>query len=496
MHTHRCAAGCSDGCGLTRRKFLATASASVASAVLLGSCTSAHTGAPASTAGGLKTFRRIQPKGPASRCTPTVRVCFVRRKEPYGMWWPGAVYDGEAARRKYTQLIQDTAKRLGMKLALRPEPIHSKQEADAWVAEAKEAGPDGLLVVLLDRQQHSWPTAAKAMDSGLPTIVYSPVGSSFTTNTARLADKPNSVIYATDDTTQLVYGLKMVQARAKMRATRCLVLKGNERKDVTLADLGMGLRYVPANDFLTEYRKTETDAEIRAMADDYIRHATHVFAATRDDVVNGIKSYVVARRLLEREEADAITMDCLGALWNKKVSLPCIAWSRLNDDGIPAACEADLGAVATHCITQYLFDRPGFQQDPVPETARNAIIGAHCSCPTRLNGFDGPTEPYHIQHHHGNRDAVPVTRWRAGRTVTSADILPGKPSKMLIAAGRVVENVMVPPAGGCVVSVMVKFDDTENVLTWPGFHQIWFYGDYKDDLVDFCKLAGITPEIC
>ena len=496
MHTHRCAAGCSDGCGLTRRNFLATASASVASAVLLGSCTSARTGVPASTAGGLTTVRRIQPKGPASRCTPTVRVCFVRRKEPYGMWWPGAIYDGEAARKKYTRIIQDTAKRLGMQLDLRPEPIHSNQEAGAWVAEAKVANPDGLLVVLLDRQQHSWPTAGKAVDSALPTIVYSPVGSSFTTNTAPLADKPNSVIYATDDTKQLVYGLKMVQARAKMRATRCLVLKGDKRKEETLADLGMGLRYVPANDFLAEYHKTETDAEIRALADDYIRHATHVFAARREDVVNGIKSYVVARRLLEREEADAITMDCLGALGRIEVSLPCIAWSKMNDDGIPAACEADLGAVATHTLVQYLFDRPGFQQDPVPETARDAIIGAHCSCPTRLGGFDLPPEPYHIQHHHGNRDAVPVTHWREGQTITSADILPGKPSKMLIAAGRVVENVKVPPAGGCVVSVMVKFDDTENVLAWPGFHQVWFYGDYRDDLVDFCKLAGITPEIC
>ena len=39
----------------------------------------------------------------------------------------------------------------------------------------------------------------------------------------------------------------------------------------------------------------------------------------------------------------------------------------------------NLGAVATHVIVQYLFDRPGFQQDPVPETARGAIIGAHCS---------------------------------------------------------------------------------------------------------------------
>jgi len=89
---------------------------------------------------------------------------------------------------------------------------------------------------------------------------------------------------------------------------------------------------------------------------------------------------------------------------------------------------------------------------------------------------------------------VPV--WRVGQPVTSADILPGSPSKMLIAAGRVVENVQVPPAGGCVVSVMVEFDDAKNVLTWPGFHQVWFYGDYKDDLVDFCRLAGITPEIC
>jgi len=323
--------------------------------------------------------------------TPTLHATFVRREEPYGMWWPGAIYDGEAAREKYTRLIQDTAKRLGMKLDLRPAPIHSNQEADAWVAEAKEAGPDGLLVVLLDRQKHSWPTAAKAMDSGIPTVVYSPVGTSFTTNTTRVADKPNSVIYATDDTTQLVYGMKMVQGRAKMRAARCVVLKGRKRQDKTLADLGMTLRYVPAGDFLAEYKKTATDAEIRAIADAYVKQATHMAGPTKQDVINGVKSYIVARRLLEREEADAISMDCLGALGRSKVSLPCIAWSRMNDEGIPAACEADAGAIVTHAIVQYLFDRPGFQQDPVPETARDAIIGAHCTCATRLNGFDQPT---------------------------------------------------------------------------------------------------------
>ncbi|MFO8015032.1 MAG: hypothetical protein R6X20_17225, partial [Phycisphaerae bacterium] len=461
MHTSRCPAHC-HGHGVSRRRFLETSALMLGSAVAAG-CTNTADRAPVP---GLKP---IQQCGPASKVKPTLRATFVRRKEPYGMWWPGAVYDGEAARKKYTTIIRDTAKRLGMELDLRDEPIHSNQEADAWVAEAKKARPDGLLVVLLDRQRHSWPTAGKAMDSGLPTIVYSPVGSSFTTNTIRVAEKPHSVIYATDDTTQLVYGIKMIHARAKMRATRCLVLRGNERKDVPLADLGMTLRYVPAKTFLDEYRKTETDAEIKGMADEYIKHAERIFAATPDDVADGIKSYVVARRLLEREECDAISMDCLGALGRTDVSLPCIAWSRMNDEAIPAACEADTGAIATHTLVQYLFDRPGFQQDPVAETARDAIIGAHCSCATRLNGFEAPPEPYHIQHHHGNRDAVPVPTWEVGRRVTSADILPGKPSKMLIAAGEVLENVKVPPAGGCVVSVMVKFDDTENVLTWPGF---------------------------
>ena len=81
--------------------------------------------------------------------------------------------------------------------------------------------------------------------------------------------------------------------------------------------------------------------------------------ATKVDLVNGIKSYVVARNLLEREEADAITMDCLGALGKTAVSLPCIAWSRMLDQGIPAACEADIGAALTHAVYNSRSIAPG-----------------------------------------------------------------------------------------------------------------------------------------
>jgi len=290
----------------------------------------------------------------------------------------------------------------------------------------------------------------------------------------------------------------MLRAKALLREMRFLVIKGNQRLDQELAPFGTKLRYLPASTFLEEYERTPDDDSIARISASYLKSARHIRGATKQDLRNGIRSYVVASRLLEREQADAITMDCLGALGPSKVSLPCIAWSRMLDQGIPAACEADLGACVTHALVQMLFDRPGFQQDPVAETARQCLIGAHCSCPTRLNGFTRPPERFDITHHHGNRDAVPRTEWRKGQRVTVADVLlpkeAGYPStSMVIGAGTVVDNLSVPPHGGCVVSVMVKLDTAPQLLSYPGFHQLFFYGDFKRELLACCQLFGIQP---
>jgi L-fucose isomerase-like protein len=290
----------------------------------------------------------------------------------------------------------------------------------------------------------------------------------------------------------------MLKASAKMRKTRCLVIAGDNEHDEQLADTGITLRYISPDHFLDTYNSMEVDDELQKMADEYIRNSNKQVGATREDVINGIKSYKVAGKLLEKFECDAISMDCLGALADKPISLPCIAWSRMNDDAIPAACEADTGAIAAHIMTQYLFDRPGFQQDPVADTSDDTIIGAHCSSPTRLNGFSTDPEPYDLTHHHGNRDAVPRTIWKVGQRISCLDFLPGNEenkSQLLISARTVVDNMSVPPSGGCVVSVKAKMDGGHNVLTFPGFHQLFFYGDFKNELVDFSQLCGFEGEI-
>ena len=490
MSSGRCPLHCHDGQCVSRRGFLQGSAAVLAGTSFLAGCSSLSQNRVAS--------RPIRQCGPASKCTPVLWAAFVRRQGEYGMLWPGAVYDGEAARTMYAAQVTETAAKLGAQLNLRPEPIYSLAEADAWIAQARAAQADGLVLVMLDRQQHAWPTAKKVAQSKIPSIIYSPLGTSFTTNTVDLAATPGCVVYSTDDFSQAAYGMKMLCAAAKMRRTCCVVIKGDKRYDVTLADTGINLRHVPASSFIEEYNATPDSAEIVAMADEYLRLARRRVDATRQDVINGLKSYYVAGKFLEREGGDAITMDCLGALGKIPVSLPCIAWSRMNDDRIPAACEADYGAVASHVMVQYLFDRPGFQQDPVADTADDTIIGAHCCCATRLNGYDKPPEPFDIKHHHGNRDAVPRTIWRVGQRVTNIDLLPGDaktPSTVLISVGTVVDNMEVPPSGGCVVSVKVKFDGGQEVLSFPGFHQIFFYGDYKEQMKDFCQLCGFKAQV-
>ncbi|MBI5385159.1 MAG: hypothetical protein HZA90_10785 [Verrucomicrobia bacterium] len=450
--------------------------------------------------------RKIVPTGPASKYTPKIWAAFVRRKGDYGIRWPGAVYDGEAARRDYTQQIAAAEKELGLKITLRPEPIFSAAEAEAWLAEAKATQADGLLVVLLDRQEHAWPTATKAADSKIPTVIFAPLGAAFTTNTAPLAQREGVFLSSALDFTEARYGLKMLRAAAKLREMRYLVIQGAQRRDSQVAHFGTRLRHLPASSFLDEYNRTPLTDEIKSMASGYLRSARSIKGATKDDLLNGIKSYVVARNILEREEGDGITMDCLGALGKTKVSLPCIAWSKMLDHGIPAACEADIGAALTHALVQLLFDRPGFQQDPVAETARQCLIGAHCSCPTRLAGFDQKPERYEIIHHHGNRDAVPRALWRVGQRVTIADVMIGKEVKggapnaepkpqLVIGTGAVVDNLSVPPHGGCVVSVMVKLDTQPDLLSYPGFHQLFFYGDFKKELLAYCRLFGVEPVV-
>ena len=180
------------GHGISRRTFL-RGSAGVAGGLLLSGCSR--------RLAKLAPEERIRPAGPASQYTPTVHAAFVRRKEEYGMRWPGAVYDGEAARAKYTRLLKQTACDMTVRLQLRAEPIYSLQEANQWIDEAKAAGADGLMVIMLDRQEHSWPSAGRGQERPADDRLFRRWAHRSPPTRSRWPTGP-TVIYSTDEWSQ------------------------------------------------------------------------------------------------------------------------------------------------------------------------------------------------------------------------------------------------------------------------------------------------------
>ncbi len=428
--------------------------------------------------------------GPAGEYVPTVRAAFVRRKE-YGLSWPGAVYPGDEARERYVRRLRLEAEDMGIDLVLREQPLYNEGDTDRWLEEVEAEKPDGHLLILQDRHGPAWYAAEGAVDLGIPTVIFCTIGASFTTNTRNYVDRQGVVIYSAPQFDQAIFGMKMMAALARMKRTRCLVLHGEEAYDERLADTGIELRHLPERTYVEAFKNTDISPPIRELADQYEREAGTLTNASHEDVLKAARAYAACTRLIEDHESDAITMDCLGmGRRNPDVPLPCLAWSRFNDTGIPAICEADQGAIISHIITHYLFDRPGFQQDPVADTDNNSVIGAHCSCPTRLDGYEAPGRPFDLSHHHGLRDVTTETRWKKGQRVTSLDVYPGSPSKLEIGTGEVIDQLSVPPHGGCVISVNVQFDGVQKVRDFPGFHQVWFHGDYGDELEEFAQLSG------
>jgi len=38
-------------------------------------------------------------------------------------------------------------------------------------------------------------------------------------------------------------------------------------------------------------------------------------------------------------------------------------------------------------------------------------------------------------------------------------------------------------------------DGDTSVLSFPGFHQLFFYGDFKQQLLDFCQLFNFNAQV-
>lgn len=425
---------------------------------------------------------------------PLVRVAYLRPKEKYWLGWPGTAWNVDAYVTDSRKRIEGFAAELKLRVAFEPEPLYDAAAVDAFIAKTQAEKPAAVLLMPLHMDR--WAMVDKIAQAGLQTIIFAPLGTCFTGHLAPSSKLPKVYLASSGDfeLKPIRFGLNMVRTAHEISRMRIAVIAGDQSKDEVLEPLGLAIRRIPRQRFVDVLQGIGETPDVLAMAQEYRKSAQKVVEPSKQDLINASRNYFTALRIIEEAKCDGVTMDCLGAVFDRDIqSPPCLAWSRLLDAGIPAICEADTNAIMSNTLCLKLLNKPGFMQDPVPETVNNTLIGAHCVCATRLNGLNQPPEPFCLRSHSESDVGVSVqVIWKPEQPVTVMQIV--GPDKMILGKGKVLKNYETPPAGGCRTSVELAIDGPVDVRETKGFHQLFIYGDHVRDFEAYAQMYGIKTE--
>lgn len=428
---------------------------------------------------------------PKSNNKAVVNVVFVHLRVPHVISWPGGDYDFKAGQAMFTKILADAAQHLGVRLDVKDEPLFDRSAVNAYLERIEKAPPDGLIIVAMELFQ--WKDVNHLVQSrgDIPTVVYSNM-TAFTGHLQATRNVAKTFVGATQDVDWLRFALRMLSTIWLMKNTRICIVKGSKTEDRKLDVIGTTLHYIPLERFDEGFAKAQQSDEVRAMADFYAKNAKNILGPSKEEILEAAKNYVVCRQLMATENCQGISIDCL-----RKPSIyhrpPCMAFSRLRDEGIVAACEADWNAAISSRVTHLLFERPGFMQDPAPNTVNNTLMGAHCTSATKLDGFSKPTRaPYILRHYHTGTGVALQVLWRIGQEVTVMKFQ--GPEKIILGTGRVLSNIPQPPCSCCRTAVEIELDGVADSRDTKGFHQLFIYGKLEQEFKAYCNLAGIKAE--
>jgi len=335
--------------------------------------------------------------------------------------------------------------------------------------------PDGVLIVALNGKEDE-AVAEAAKGGATPAVVLCPREQGPASGAVwQLAGSKAGLLLGTSkDERDVVYGLRMLHAAWKMR--------GNART------FGLSFHspaYANAEKEVRQDKAAQEEAE--AFADYYMKAAQEIRRAKWNDLVQAGFVYVCLRRIMIANKYDGIGLsDCLQS-YRVSGTNPCVPALRLLDEGMPAACEGDMSGLEVQLLTHWLFGRPAFIGEGQP-TLRNTRISAHCTSPSKLNGYDQPPEPFLLMpHSETGRGIAPQVKWKVGQAVT---VFRGG---RRLGTGHIVSNTLQPPNGGCRSSIEYTIDGMADVGR-PGTglgspHSEAVYGNVEKEMDAFWTLV-------
>ena len=458
------------GCGCSRRDFLA--GAGIAAGTLA-------VGPPLSYAGGAGAAPPRKKTGAVVRAAFLYPPSKTFADNPNGWWsWPGNDFDAEGRQKQYTAALRQIEKKLGMRIVTEDRPIAGSKDVQRLAGQIQADRPDGLLLVMFYNNSLKDADALLkvAEKEGIPTVFY--IGLGVKHGPVAHYRRPGVYfIQSLDNLEAIESGLRMINVRKLLGQSLILsISEVKQPQDRREPFLGVTVRLVPFSRYAEAFGKALIDADARRWIARFTDQAKENRGVTPQALENAARAHLALKKLLAEEKADGVAMNCL-----RRGSLkPCISFSALNSELIPAACENDLRAAYTQLLGQLLIGRPGFQHNPCYETEKDHYYASHCTCPTRVYGPTGRDLPFLLRRFaHTNEGSCAIqVFWKEGDPVTMVRYYPGKDPALDVYGGRVARSHPMPPAGGCTTNVEVEITDRAEACRVRGHHNLLFVGDF------------------
>jgi len=411
--------------------------------------------------------------------------------KPYGLeGWPYHEYD-HAARAEF---FKKRLNRISDVEWVGDQLIEKEDDMSSLIGNLGEV--DGVVAIVLTSPARALERLAELKQ---PTLIFNDLfcgDCSFLSAQARFPEEARFVNLSTADIGLLESKIQLLRTVGRLRRSKIICFRDrwpiNQDLMQSVPDkLGIELVQMGSRELVEGFEKAD-QTEARKIADNWVSKAEKVVEPTANEIVDSARMYLGIRQIMEQEKANAVTIDCLGMVYGRKIpAYPCLGFVQLNDDGYVGACESDMAATLTMLIVGLLADRPGFISDPVLDTQADVIYHAHCLSATRMAGFDKPAEPHIIRSHSEDRSGVSLeVHFTPGNTITSCKYVPTE--TMLVSTGVITGNKSTELA--CRTKMITRVDGVQQMLDGysGGLHRIIFYGDHLAALKDLGKLLDFS----
>jgi L-fucose isomerase-like protein len=263
---------------------------------------------------------------------------------------------------------------------------------------------------------------------------------------------------------------------------------------------GLKLQFRPLEELKAQFDKV-SDASAQKEMDRWKKGAVKVLEATDKSILDACRLYILLRSIIDKEGLAGISIDCLNFSFNRNRTLPtpCLAFTRLRDEGVAAPCEADVCGMLSSIVMQEISRKPSYFYNISGVNSENSnIVLRHCVAPLKLLGGDKPELKYNIRDYHGMGGASPEVTFPIGIEVTMGGFTKDL-KEFILWPGRTQPQIMdthrpsFPNATGealkmrmfCSNRAEVKIRDAERfVQNIADIHHTMVAGSYSNALRD------------